>query len=92
MFSACSTGFDGGEANGRRTPLSSWKDAFPNLQTAWGYGTTGAVHSSPSGPGALADIARWERATRGNPTELHTTANHVSTWDAREGYRLGRGA
>jgi hypothetical protein len=92
MFSACSTGFDGAEVHGNRTALSSWKDAFPNLKTAWGYGTKGDVHTSPTGAGAQADIARWERATRGTTDHLHVNARHVSTWDARDGYRVGGGS
>ncbi len=64
MISACSSGFDGASATAARVPLSSWKSAFPNLKTAWGYGSPKDVHS-PSEQQAVMHIAAWERSTRG---------------------------
>lgn len=64
MVSACSSGFDGASAIGTRLPLSDWKKAFPNLKTAWGYGSPKDYHS-PTGQQAVMHIGAWEHATRG---------------------------
>jgi len=67
MISACSSGFDGASATGARFPLSAWKDMFPSLKTAWGYGNE---HTSPTGAQAIGHIAAWANATRGRVQSL----------------------
>jgi hypothetical protein len=69
MISACSSGYDGANAQGR-AELSDWSRHFPNLKTAWGYASPDE-HHSPSGPQAAMHIGAWEVATRGRTTELH---------------------
>ena len=88
MISACNSGYDGARAGSRRTELSSWKDAFPNLKTAWGYGSETNYHS-PSGIVAQQHVANWEHATRGNTEHLGHQAARVSTWTTQDGYTMG---
>ncbi len=88
MFSACSTGYDAGHLGEGRTALSSWKESFPNLKTAWGYGGPTNWHS-PSGGLALQHVADWEKASRGAVDHLPPHAQRVSTWSERDGYRMG---
>lgn len=44
-----------------RSNIDAWREAFPNLQTAWGY------HHTAPGPtsGSLPHQAQWDSATRG---------------------------
>jgi hypothetical protein len=72
MISACSSGFAGAEATGQRQSLTLWKTVFPNLKTAWGYGSPKDYHS-PTSQQAIMHVAAWEHATRGR----------VETLDAR---------
>lgn len=88
MLSACSTGYEGDRAGGGRTALSSWKEAFPDLKTAWGYGGPTNWHS-PSGGLAVQHVADWEKASRGAVDHLPAHAQRVSTWSERDGYRMG---
>ena len=79
MISACSSGFDGESATGVRFPLSTWKEIFPNLKTAWGYGNE---HHSPTGAQAIAHIAAWAHATRGRVQSLDGKKAVDSFFDA----------
>jgi hypothetical protein len=88
MFSACSTGYDAGHLEAGRTALSSWKESFPNLKTAWGYGGPKNWHS-PSGGLAMQHVADWEKVSRGAVDHLPAHAQRVSTWSERDGYRMG---
>jgi hypothetical protein len=89
MFSACSTGYDGERArDDGKVALSSWKDAFPSLQTAWGYGGPTNYHS-PTGVIATQHVADWEKTTRGGVDHLPAHSLRVSTWSTRDGYRMG---
>ena len=99
MLSACSTGF---EDEPGKVPLTSWKEHFPNLKTAWGYGRSDDVHS-PTGKGAVKHVKGWEQATRGRKEHLSPRAaiaranegpagheRNVSIWTVRQGYVQGR--
>jgi hypothetical protein len=89
MFSACSTGYDDPHPGKEgAVPLSSWKDAFPGLQTAWGYGGPTNYHS-PTGAIAMQHVADWEKTTRGGVDHLPQHSMRVSTWSTRDGYRMG---
>jgi hypothetical protein len=66
MMSACSSGYDG-EAG--RTSLSSWRQCFPNLKTAWGYGG-GTDYHSPTESQAVIHITSWREATAGHVEQL----------------------
>jgi hypothetical protein len=93
MLSACSSGFHA---------LTDWREHFPNLKTAWGYGGQTDFHS-PTGATAIEHIKAWESATRGRREELHPRAdivhshgstvgyeNNVSVWTVNQGYVQGR--
>lgn len=57
--------------SGGREQLAAWKEAFPNLRSAWGYGwqgSYGAGDKSPSDAGAVRHIQEWEAETRGART------------------------
>ena len=69
MISACSSGFTGADVTERRQPMTHWKNVFPNLKTAWGYGSAKDYHS-PTGQQAVMHIAAWEHATRGRVQTL----------------------
>jgi hypothetical protein len=72
MLSACSSGYDGPSA-GERTALSAWKQHFPNLRTAWGYGGKSdapGAYRSPSFQQAVMHVGAWEKATRGRVENL----------------------
>lgn len=101
MLSACSTGFDD---QPDKTPLRAWKEHFPNLKTAWGYGRSADVHS-PTGDGALKHVKAWELATRGRQEKLSPRADiarandgpvgherNVSIWTVAQGYVQGGSA
>lgn len=98
MISACNSGHD--DAG---THLSSWKGAFPNLKTAWGYSADDS--HSPTDAHAVSHIAAWRAATAGRATHIdgsaavraeygreHATpfaAENVATWSSSDGYRRG---
>jgi len=69
MISACSSGFAGADAIDQRDSLALWKTAFPNLKTAWGYGSAKDYHS-PTSQQAIMHIQAWEHATRGRVQTL----------------------
>ena len=80
--------YAGGETN-----VDRFREAFPNLKTAWGY--TGSAPGAESG--ATAHLRRWERATRGESTALSRDVaagtrkgENVATWTATRGYEDGR--
>lgn len=102
MLSACSSGYDRERAGSSRVALESWREHFPNLKTAWGYGGDSDYHS-PTGEVANAHLAAWEKATRGRADSLHARrdlqhvpdavdvhAANVSTWSVRQGYLEGK--
>ena len=70
MISACSSGFVGTDATDQRDSLALWKTAFPNLKTAWGYGSAKDYHS-PTSQQAIMHIEAWEHATRGRVQTLY---------------------
>lgn len=69
MISACSSGFVGADATDQRDSFALWKTAFPNLKTAWGYGSAKDYHS-PTSQQAVMHIQAWEHATRGRVQAL----------------------
>jgi len=99
MVSACYSGFD----DGSRTRLSSWKDHFPNLKTAWGYSADDS--HSPTEAHAVSHIAAWRAATAGRATHIDGAravrveyarenyasfaAENVAIWSEADGYRRG---
>jgi hypothetical protein len=70
MISACSSGFVGADATDQRDSFALWKTAFPNLKTAWGYGSAKADYHSPTSQQAIMHIEAWEHATRGRVEAL----------------------
>jgi hypothetical protein len=98
MISACNSGHD--DAG---THLSSWKGAFPNLKTAWGYSADDS--HSPTDAHAVSHIAAWRAATAGRATHVDArnavlaeytrehqspfAAENVATWTVADGYRKG---
>lgn len=95
MLSACNTGHPTGVSQG--PGLESWRDVFPNLKVAWGYGGEGD-RKSPSGAGAVDHIARFRKATAGpaervdvrKATQGAWLGANVAIWSVREGYVPGR--
>lgn len=82
MISACHSGSE--------DELEAWHDAFPNLRSAWGYGSDQS--KSPTSSVAVAHMAAWERATRGRdvphaqPAILH--GSNVTYWTAADGHHV----
>jgi hypothetical protein len=73
MISACSSGFVGADATDQRDSFALWKTAFPNLKTAWAYGSAKADYHSPTSQQAIMHIQAWEHATRGRAQSLDAT-------------------
>jgi hypothetical protein len=105
MLSACASGFDdpADAYDPYAVRLDSWRDHFPNLKTAWGYGGVREFHS-PTGALAITHIEAWELATRGRADVIAARASllrvsgreppgydhAVSIWSLRQGYVKGR--
>lgn len=95
MLSACNTGHPAAASYG--PGLDTWREAFPNLKVAWGYGGDGD-RKSPSGAGAVDHIARFRAATRGRTEQVDARAAmhgswlgaNVALWTAKKGYVGGR--
>jgi hypothetical protein len=79
-------------AYGRNT-MAKWTDAFPSLQTAWGYD-----HTAPGADsGATLHQSQWDSATRGRVGILNRSAakglsvdDEVLVWSKQGGYQ-GKG-
>jgi hypothetical protein len=73
-----------------RAQLDAWREAFPSLQTAWGYN-----HTAPAaGSGAETHEAQWEAATRGRVGVLNRSTargtsvdSEVIVWSQQGGFQ-----
>lgn len=78
-----------------RSTLDGWREAFPNLQSVWGYG-----HTAPSANGgAKTHEAQWDSATRGRVGILDRTAargtrhdDEVIVWSRQGGFQSSAAA
>jgi len=59
---------------------SKYEGIFPNLKTVWAY--SGSAPGSWSG--AMAHQKYWERATRGDGTDLQGTIDTLKSWGTRK--------
>jgi hypothetical protein len=77
--------------SGGKEQLEAWKDAFPNVRSVVGYGTSGSFtegDKSPTEAWAVAHITKWLAATKGRglPTsalqhERGILFQNISYWD-----------
>lgn len=79
--------------SGSKNSLEEYKEIFPNLKTFMGYvGSAPGTHS-----GAVNHVKKWEKATRGESTELKQElfsgtrkGENVSTWTEKNGYTMDK--
>jgi hypothetical protein len=76
-------------ANNVTLELPEWRRAFPNLVSVW-------AHDGEAPPAAGAELAEWERKTRGRASnvvpEAATMKNaHAAAWSSDGGLREGLG-
>jgi hypothetical protein len=76
--------------NGGETTMDAWRALFPQLKTMWAY--DGSAPGTFSG--AMAHLARWEKATRDEVEALQPDrarglrkGDNVAVWSRRDGYQ-----
>jgi hypothetical protein len=79
--------------NGGETTMEAWRALFPQLKTMWAY--DGSAPGTFSG--AMAHLARWEKATRDEVQALQPDrarglrkGDNVAVWSRRDGYQTAR--